>query len=693
MAIIKESSKLTFYADIDIEAGQQLIFKTRENQTNYFRSKTFLSDVTVNKSFSYLRRGGVVKVGMTTKQAAMVDYLSFVNPDFENRVFYAKVMDYEYINNKTTAIKFSIDIFQTYMFDVNYGYATIEREHILESEYQKTVADPFRMDIMEMLTDEGFTVSKEMEDNYTVHNNDAIIPEDEGFKPSSTVGIHNLPNQLDDKEGSVIFMQISDFDTSQMTDIETAFYSKFDCIISSRGTFIKSDSARTAPLKVGRGFAIYAIYGGSGHGIDNALAFNKFGEAIEWITYHGLEQNVIGVYQISRYMWEQYCQKTGNTFSTNINYAAPRYYDVHNKKLLRFPYQYLRVYNNEGDCKEYKYEFFENNELVDSDVSGVIFRQAIFVYLPIIDNAPMVTLVPVNYRREGFNQEERIDCRQIPQIGYTTDSFLSFLSSQYNMNLASRTDTFGEWVNSIVDKDKTGMLSSVRAAMPMLSSLAGMGGYTSYTSTPQMRQTASGGWESVRDASGQRVMNTSMNVNVAGYAANVANGLMNSSYNTVRDEASAWISGGEVIPTQILAPAEAAFVADRYVPGSGNGTLGMYLKINDPFAHGDHDNSYNPGTYTAVRVKLRDEFLELFDRYLSGYGYKSGRIGIPNVCLYIGGKHTDGPHFAPFLGKNVTYVKTNGMHVYHAQSVISSAIEEMFNSGIQFLKGEDFLNE
>lgn len=687
MGMIKENSKLTFYGNVDIEAGQQLIFKSRANQKKYFDSRIILSSVTGNKNFSYLRRGGAVKVEMTTKQAMEAQYMSFINPDFENKIFYARVLDYEYINNKVTLIKFAIDMFQTYMFDVSYGYATIERQHVLESEYQKTVSDPFRMDVLEMLTDEPLEVSKEMEESYkTLDNNSEVV--DVGFKPSSDIGVHNLPALADDVAGSVIMLQISDFDTSEMTDIDTAFYSKFDCIVSSRGIVKRSDVPRTAPLKVGRGFGIYVIYGGSGRGITNVNAVNKFGEALEWLTYHGLENNVIGAYQISRYMWEAYCQKTEESFIPNLNTGAPRYYDVHNKKLLRFPYQYLRVYNNEGDCKEYKYEFFESNKLVDSSIDGVLFRQAIFAYLPMVDNSPMACLVPINYRREGLNQSERIDCHQIPQIGYTTDSFLAFVASQYNMNIATRTDTVSEWVNQAADKNPYGFLSSARGVASTIKSALNFGDYT--TNTPVMQQTASGGYTQARDASGH-VM-TTPNLNAAGYGANVLGTFLSNPTTSIRDETAAWISGGEVMPSMLLSPAKGAFVADRYVEGSGNGTLGMYLNVDDPFAGGTHDNSYNPATYTAVRVKLRDEFLKIFDNYLSGYGYASGRIGVPNACFYIVGKE-DGPHFAPFLGKNVTYVKTSGMHIYDAQAEVAEAIEQMFNSGIQFLRGEDFLNE
>lgn len=641
---IKESSKVTLYADVDITKGLQIVFKNKENQTAYFNKKAVFSDIMKSKTFSYLRRTGRIKIGITTVQAAKCNYISFINPSFENKLFYAKIINYEYVSNSVTEITYAIDYFQTYMFDVKYDQGMIEREHLLEADYNKSVEDPYRRDVYELNTAENFKISKEMEDEYEFGDSGDIQ------LPDNKAGIANFPKDPNLGQSSCIVLQIADFDTSSMTDIETAFYSKFDVIINSRGIVARDSHSgiperpEAVPLKIGRGYGIYEID-------DTDLsALNKFGDAIEWLTFHGLQNQVIGAFQIGSEAWDAYLYQ-GTEYGTKIAYVVPRDYNVHNKKLLRFPYQYIRVYNNEGDCKEYKYEMFTDKVIVEEKK----YADAKFMYAALFDGAPMVSLIPINYRRKALNPEERIDCHQIPQIGYTTDAYLAFLASQYNMNIASRTDSLSEDLNSMIDK---------RAADTARDSDNVPG--TDFISGIRNQLSSMG-----------NIVSDITSGNYTGMASN----LLNTSANSEREEASIWKSGGNYTYSGYFAPAEAAFVADKYNPGSTNGTLGYYLSDTN------NDNRYTPGTYTVVRVKLLDQVLAVFDGYLSGYGYASGRYGTPRVCGYIEG--TVEPHFAPYFGKKVTYVKTSNMHVIHTISEVSSSIEDMFNSGCQFLKGED----
>lgn len=659
MGIIKESSKVTLYSGVDITSGLQIAFQTIANQNKYFESK-ILTTSKANANFSYVRRTGKIKIGITAAEASKCDYMSFINPAFENKRFYAKVVNYAYVNNTTTEITYAIDYFQTYMFDVKYEQGVIEREHLSETGYQKSVEYPWRRDVYELNTAEDLKVSKEMEDSYKQGSAGDLM------EPSYDTGYANFPDtQLLDPTHSVIILQIADFDTSEMTDIEDAFYSNFDMIIDSRG-FVVKDSfdditgrPEAVPLKIGRGFGIYAING------TDYTSLRKLSDAMEWITFHGLNESVIGSpYQIGYEAWNAYIYQ-GTHYGTKMLYVEPREYNVHNKKLLRFPYQYIRVYNNEGDCKEYKYEMFTDNIMHD----GQLVVNAQFMYIALLDGAPMFTLVPFKYRRHGLNQEERIDCLQMPQIGYTTDAYLAFLASRYNQNLASRTDSLSEDLNTMIDNRaiNTAKESGLNAA-----------GSDWLSSMRNQLQSMGNVFGSI----------------LQGDVSGTVGSLMNTSAYSEREEASLWKSGGNYVYSGYFAPSEAAFVADKYHAGSANGTLGYYLKPSIPGVVSE--NRYAPGTFTVERVKLLDQVLAVFDTYLSGFGYTSGRYGRPRICAYMTDNEDSAspanvPHFAPYFGKQVTYVKTSNMHVDHTISEVSSSIEEMFNTGIQFLKGEDLI--
>lgn len=629
---VSPNSTVTLYSGVDITPGVQVIFGSRAAQQSYFASRQAFSGLTVNKKFTYLRRGGKLKLQVSTANVSQCDYMSFRNPAFEDREFYAKIVNYEYINNVTTEITYAMDDFQTYMFDVHYEFGYIEREHLSESDYQKSVSNPYDPTIYEFSTAETLPSSKEMEIVYT--------------------DVVNYPNNLDGANlKSCVIMQVATFDASQFPNIGTDFYSIFDNIVMPNGVVTSGNQAiGYKVINVERGYMLCVIR------LDNLTHIfgeTKLQQAIDWLTLQGLDGQIINIFQIGAVAWDKYISNT-ESFSP----VVPRSYDVENKKLMLSPYQYIRVYNNEGDCKEYKYEMFE--ELRSGTRGAVQFQ-----FFALFDGSPMTSMVPLNYRRTGLNQEERIDCHQIPQVGYATDSYLAFLASQYNMNLASRTDTVGESLNDVVDKG----IGWLRNKESEGSAIAGLGA--------DVVSAIQGSANTLIPAAAGAIASASYG-NVAGAVGSAAGALGGISNTSIREEANNYRSGNNAV-SEYFAPAKSAFVADNYHAGSTNGTLGYYMD----------DNKYAPGTFSIVRVGLRDDVLKVFDDYFSGYGYTSGRLGKPRVCSYIEGSSVNTPHFANYNGKSVTYVKTNNMHVDHTLASVSASIEDMFNTGCQFLKGED----
>lgn len=645
MANIPESSKVTFYSGVDITDGQEVIFSSPENQAAYFNARILTTAVS-NANFSYLRRTGRIKCGIPAAEAAQCDYISFINPAFENKRFYGRVTDYQYINNQTTEITYEIDYFQSYMFEVNYEHGMVEREHLTEADYQLSVANPWRRDVYMLNTGENLNVSEDLEEIYKIGGYDDIIG---GTGDDGTVGIANYPYD-DQNLDTAIVIQLADFDKSGLNMSE--FNDNFNVIINSRGLIAKYSSifpgrpeqTTFAPVPIGRGYGLYEIDARvmAGGNVDTD-ASERLAAALEWLTYNGFSGSVIGIFQLPYRAFESYLFNSGTNSSFTV-YAFSRNYNVHNKKLLRFPYQYLRVYNNSGDRAEYRFELFGNNP-----TGGRTF--ASFQYQGMIDNNPQISLIPLNYKRNGFNVDERMDFSKIPQVGYTTDAYLAFLASKYTENIGGRTYTFAEGFRQ--------MDEGVRP------SSEGLDGFSK-----AVQDTISG---------------------IGTLIGNVMNAVQRldqgSGITSQRSEANEWRNGGNAQTSNLFAPAERAYAADEYHAGGANETIGYFLRwdtgdssISDRFA---------PGTFTLCRVKLRDDVLKVFDDYFSGYGYTSGRVGKPYACAYIDGDTDNTPHFAPYMGKNVTYVKTSNMHVTHTLRVVSQAIEQMFNTGIQFLKGED----
>lgn len=635
---IPQSSLLEFYGNIAITDGETIPFKSRAQLEAYFAAHKKFDTQT---NLSYVRHSGNIKVKLTPKEIEQCNYMMFSNPDFENIKYYCRIMDWEYVNNAVVRVYYEIDVWLTYFDKVNYEAATIEREHLSEAGYARSLENPYDPGIFEFQTEEGLPVSVDMEEAYFEGSGDNY---DFGvFPPVSS------------SEASYGVIALSDFDKSALGDIDT-FYSYFESIVKPNGDVIDKTGAYVTTKKINVGRAFWLCAATITNPVDHNVVHpalreqSNLSKAIEWLTKNGLESNIIGIFQVPLIQWLMYLEP--DTSASDL-IVSPRKYEVQNKKLLLFPYQYLRVYTNGGDVKEYKYEKFIDLML---DGNG----HATFKYMTLFDNNPMTSLVPVGYNISGANAGERIDDTEFPQIGYSTDAYLAFINNQMSKNLLEKTGTVQD---SIVD-------SIVRAKNDL----------ESYEF--QTRDRMAPGLQGLKDAWSDAThemagIGNGAASDVLSYLIQNAGGLKNPqslpTWN-YKEAAREWRAGDNTQAASALASAKPAFVSYDYHPGSTNGILGYYLP----------SNKMAPGSYRFLRTKLKNLFLSVFDRYFTLYGYKSGRIGNPRILNYISGKTEDLPHFATYGEHKITYIKTSNLHVNYVKSSVSRTIESMFNSGIRF---------
>lgn len=107
-------------------------------------------------------KDGKCRIEFPTSTVSQCNFITFTNASFENVTFYARVTNWEYVNNVTSDIMYEIDWFQTYMFNVEYKDAKIEREHLSEDDFQALEKNPWKTGIYEMETEEGLAVDKNM---------------------------------------------------------------------------------------------------------------------------------------------------------------------------------------------------------------------------------------------------------------------------------------------------------------------------------------------------------------------------------------------------------------------------------------------------------------------------------------------------------------------------------------------------
>lgn len=93
-----------------------------------------------DEDYTFIREGGIVRVPVNADSLNGYNYLMYNNG---NKWYYNFITSIEYLNEGTTAIHFTRDVFQTWMFDYDKTACFVEREHVADdSRYAHTVPEP-----------------------------------------------------------------------------------------------------------------------------------------------------------------------------------------------------------------------------------------------------------------------------------------------------------------------------------------------------------------------------------------------------------------------------------------------------------------------------------------------------------------------------------------------------------------------
>lgn len=159
---ITPDTTITLYSGVGIGEEKQLIFSTRLKQTDYFASKKVAE---VKKCTTVKNKVGWMKIpikpisgagqgDITGETIATCNYMSFVNPNFDNKTIYCYIVDYDYLNNETALIRYMVDHWQTWGHDVTIRDSFIDRETMSQGDWLKVEANPYRSDVPQMVTAE-----------------------------------------------------------------------------------------------------------------------------------------------------------------------------------------------------------------------------------------------------------------------------------------------------------------------------------------------------------------------------------------------------------------------------------------------------------------------------------------------------------------------------------------------------------
>lgn len=319
---------------------------------------------------SYIRHSNnTIRVAIVPDNALGCNYMAFRNTAFGNKMFYAFITDVEYVNNETCLITYSIDVLQTYFFDINILPSYIEREH--------SITDAI-----------GDSITPEP----TISSGQEIISKYQSLAEGLTAGVYTVIVTSHDLLNPVTKDYI--FTTAAVGNLSGASlagsYNVCNVVPSTLQDFF---DVVNNYIRVAGENGILAIY------CIPRLAYTGG----NWDTTHPWLAKNVAINTPAIY--PQTVPKPAVT--DTLNGYLPK-----NNKLYTYPFCYLKVHNCSGSDNEYRYEYFTtDNAVFRLSSSGTSPDQSVYC-------------TPQNYR--GF----ALDWQS--SLIYDTYPATSFISSEYN---------------------------------------------------------------------------------------------------------------------------------------------------------------------------------------------------------------------------------------------------------------------
>lgn len=389
---MSRGTTFTFYSDVNLSlrTNDNFYFADRSAQTTFFNSKI----VTTVSGCSYQRSDrGALKVEKPYSLLYRCDYLSFINPDYENKRFYAYITGVKYIDDNTTMVEYVIDVVQTWLLDCSVRPCFVERNHANRDHFGDNML-PDSVECGDLIVD---SVTNSIATNTLV------------IVLASFDVITWITSSFQTKSAPSVWVKDGIYDSLS----QVAFYSEI------QGTQAVSGSA----LGV---FFEQVFLGSGGVTIDdiiNIYLYPKIGVDLGTAyTVPGATQGTEfnEVYQVTNARHEQVDLPD---IPTQLDGYTPK-----NKKTLTYPYCFIHVENNNGSAIDLKYERFRNGQ------GNVIEHPKAEVFGTTCGEAK-IRLTPKQYMgalSTEFDFDYSIDSGSYPTISMVGDAYNIYLAQNKN---------------------------------------------------------------------------------------------------------------------------------------------------------------------------------------------------------------------------------------------------------------------
>lgn len=166
---------------------------------------------------------------------------------------------------------------------------------------------------------------------------------------------------------------------------------------------------------------------------------NTINATIDEMTGAGLSNAILNVFMAPDICLNAETDPGKNEIQVNIDidsFDLFEGYTPKNNKLYSFPYIYLAVDNNMGQCNTYKFEYFTESETVPTPR---------FSLIGCLCTAPAVFVLPWQYNGASLNFQEAMCVSGFPECAFQSDTYRAWFAQNQNTLIASTnaiTDTY-----------------------------------------------------------------------------------------------------------------------------------------------------------------------------------------------------------------------------------------------------------
>ena len=639
-------------------------------QTTSAREAYFASHLVYTKTVQMVKkRNNTVKISLrdiTGVQLEACNYLSFQNPHYDNKLYYARIINKDCGNNDMAYVTFDIDWWITDMFNLNVSQSSIEREHMSQADAATAATNPYTGEILELRTAEpGLDVSRDLQKQ--VYNIG-------GVGDSGTDGLYMMQSisSIGSQDYTNYIVMLSPIDFAALaeegvTPTPETWFNALKAHLGNTGYsfLVEMNSDLIAGGSPFGGYKWsnklpnpYYVLGFSSR--DTLEQEYTLKNLLNKLTSWNCVSSILAIYGVpeNHMRFFMYSGRTVEEAApVEVIYTATGKMDLNGRspKLACYPFSYLTVESPSGDVKEYQYEKFDN---VRQGAS-----QERFYLIGDLAEKPRIGIVPKDYERTYTNRvqnpygnfSQAILFEQYATVAYVTDAWLAQIAAVSAQAIQS--NTLEAYANRQIQRK--GMVGERNM------DILGAG----------------------NAIAGADVSNPIALLDIAGAGANVlASEQSRRDRSMMLDFEEQQIKGaysaitGDYEGTALydnMKLSRPAFVAHEYHKSNGDGTVLMNTAVNSDFI--------------ITRVRLADVVANQYDEYFKKFGYASGRIGIPRVIYYVDGYSDTSklPDWQTTGDYKYTYIKTADAKIKCEDYEAEVAISAMFNKGVRIIKGDE----